>query len=467
MIVIFALQADNEHFPVAPRADLMVASVRKHMPQAKIIQLSNKDYPDLLHVDEVHRRPNRGDFIEWAFGATLDIINRGENILQIATDVLINDDVSSVFLNDFNIAACRYPQKDRADGAFCGDVNFIKPSSRVFWQMVESYYLSHPEIRDGWEGGQKAFLEVSKHYKVHELPYDEYCYTPDDYDEDVSKAKIIHFRGNRKGMMGYYAKSMKLLMPYSATVVGNVSDECLEANVREALKLDVEMLSNQYMTPKEEELVIVGGGPSLKETLGEIYLKQRAGAHIWALNNTFKYLCEHGIEPDVHILLDARHENIEFVPDKTDAIMLYSAQCHPLVLGKAMLAGRLILWCPSIANILKILNEYGKTAAIIQGGSSVGLKAIALAHVLGHKAVHLYGYDSSYRDNNNHAYPQPLNDKERVIDITMNGREFRAAPWMATQACEFKDSLPNFINMGLELYVHGDGLIPHIAKSLE
>jgi len=466
MYVVFALQSENEHFPVMPRAELMIASVRKHMPNAKIIQMSNDEFPRIENIDGILRRTFRGDFIEWAFGSMSELMKRGENVLQIATDVLINADVSSVFLKDFNIAACRYPLKDRTDGAFCGDVNFIKPKAQIFWEMAYGHYINHPEIRDGWEGGQTAFLHISKYFKVHELPYDEYCYTPDKYDEDVSKAKIIHFRGNRKAMMGEYAKPMKLLKPFESTVVGNVEDEVLENNVREALKLPVELLSNKYMVPKEEELIIVGGGPSLKESLGEIGLRQKAGAHIWALNNTFKYLCDHGIEPDVHILLDARHENIQFVPEKTDAVMLYSAQCNPLVLGKAMLAGILMLWCPSIKNILKILNQYNKTGAIIAGGSSVGLKAIALAHVAGYRQVHLYGYDSSYRDNQNHAYPQPLNDRERVIDVTVNGKEFKTAPWMATQACEFKESMPNFIKMGLHLFVHGEGLLPEVAKSM-
>lgn len=464
MIVTFAMQAENESFPVFPRAELMVASIRKYIPGAHIVQLTNETFPALVGADEVLRVPYGGDFIEWAFRAFIGLLERGEPVLQIATDVLINGDIISTFAHEFDNASCRYPLQDRADGAFCGDVNFVKPSGLQFWREVYNFYMKSPSIVNTWEGGQTAFLEVAKNssHKILALPYEEYCYTPEDFDEDVSKARIIHFRGNRKGMMGYYAKD--IMVPFKAKVVGNVSDEVLEANCRYAMTLQAEMLAAQYIAPKPNKLLIVGGGPSLKECLGEIALAQKGGASIWALNNAFSYLLAHGIEADAQLLMDARAENEDFVPEKTKANLLYSTQCHRSVLEKGIRMGRVILWNPSIAPILDILNEHKKIGAVVAGGSSVGLKALGLAHLFGFKEVHLYGYDSSYRAGENHAYSQSLNSKENTLEITIGKRKFKSAYWMVVQTEEFRESLPNFIKLGMEISVHGDGLLPYAAQ---
>ncbi len=469
MIVTFALQADNPQFPSIPLAELTIASVRKFLPQAKIVQLSNLDFPMVEGVDEVLRRENKGDFIEWAFGSLISLIERGEPILQIATDVLLNwAPVEDVFRKEFDVAACRYPWLDRNDGAFCGDVNFINPAGLSFWRDVYDYYMGHPEIQDGWEGGQTAFLRVvqTKKHKILELDSDIYCFTPDRPNLSLDGVKIIHFRGQRKFLMPDYADKMELTKLFQCTVVGNVPEKAMEDNVRSSLKLPLEILENQYSTPKESNLLIVGGGPSLTECLGEISLRKRAGCIIWALNNSFRFLCEHGVTPDAHIMLDAREENIHFIPEKTETVLLYSAQCHPSVIEKGMQAGRVILWCPSILSILDILTEYKKTAAIIAGGSSVGLKAIALAHVFGFRNIDLYGYDSSYKGDENHAYPQRLNNKENKVQIKAGERYFLAAPWMVVQTQEFERSMSNFQKMGLNISVHGDGLLPHVARMM-
>jgi uncharacterized Rossmann fold enzyme len=468
MIVVFALQAEHKVFDSILHAELMVASVRRYLPEAKIIQLSNDNFPEIPNIDEIHRRTNHGDFIEWGFGSVIDILKRGEPVLQIATDVLLNGDPSKIFDHEFDVASCKYPLKDRTDGAFCGDVNFIKPSGLKFWEDVYDYYVNTPSIRDGWEGGQTAFLKVAKtsEHKILCLPYDEYCYTPEGENEDISDAKIIHFRGNRKEFMPSYASNMNLKKPLNVEVVYNVPESYLYDNIRYSLELPLEILCDQYMIPKDDDLLIIGGAPSLKDNLGEIALRQKGGAKIWALNNTFHYLCEHGIEPDVHLMLDSRPGNIDFVPEKTDALMLYATQCHPLVFKKAVKAGKVVLWCPSVFKILEILNDKKKIAAVIQGGSTVGLKAIALSYLFGFKNIHLYGYDSSYRQGENHAYKQKLNDGENMMEITFNDKNFACAAWMATQAKEFRESLPNFIKMGLAIHVHGDGLLPYMAQTM-
>lgn len=209
MIVTFALQADTGNPSSLERVQYTIASVRKFLPGAHIIQLTNMDFAGVPNVDEVLRYPNEGDFIEWAFGALITLCARGGNVLQIATDVLIQADVSPVFDQDFDVAACRYPYKDRPDGAYCGDVNFIKEGGYRLFSDALRIYRMFP-VRDGWDGGQVSFLAATKMTPLRVKDLDErvYCLTPKDKNENMDNAAIVHFRGHRKWWMVDYAKRL-------------------------------------------------------------------------------------------------------------------------------------------------------------------------------------------------------------------------------------------------------------------
>jgi hypothetical protein len=42
---------------------------------------------------------------------------------------------------------------------------------------------------------------------------------------------------------------------------------------------------------------------------------------------------------------------------------------------------------------------------------------MSLAFGLGYRKIHLYGFDSSYREDTHHAYMQNLNDGDLVVDV--------------------------------------------------
>lgn len=248
-------------------------------------------------------------------------------------------------------------------------------------------------------------------------------------------------------------------------VVGNTEDNTLVRNMKDAIDKGYQFIP----PPKEahsDHAVIVGGGMSAGQLLPEIADRKKHGQTIVALNGSYKWLRENGIEPDMHVILDARPENIAFVPELIDApnlFCLYSAQCDPQVLEKA--GRRLLTWLPYADGLLEILDNY--EGAYIGGGSTVGLKAIPLLWVNGYREFHLYGYDSCYYDDTHHAYPQPLNDNENTIIVEVSGTRFKVAPWMATQAMEYREMVFDLINnKGCTITTHGTGLIPFVTSKL-
>jgi hypothetical protein len=104
-------------------------------------------------------------------------------------------------------------------------------------------------------------------------------------------------------------------------------------------------------------------------------------------------------------------------------------------------------------------------------GKTVGIKALYLAAFSGYRNFYLFGFDSSYRNEKSHAYPQLLKNKESVIDVKLPGihyldeqATFRSTSWMATQAGEFEEIAKSLASQGCRIVVRGDGLLPHVAN---
>lgn len=240
----------------------------------------------------------------------------------------------------------------------------------------------------------------------------------------------------------------------------NTNDSQIASNVKSALKSSFPWL--QMLPEHDGHAVIVGGGPSLKNDIEEIHERQKHGQVIFSTNNTYALLLKMGIIPEIHVMLDAREENIGFIPVK-DALCYYASQVAPVCVEKASEGNKIVLWHPMIDGILEMIGT-DTGDALVGGGTTVGMKSLALAFILGYRNFHLYGFDSSYSDGENHAYPQSLNDNDKIIEVVMNENKYNVAPWMATQVEDFKETAKALIEAGCIVTVHGSGLLPDVAK---
>lgn len=227
-------------------------------------------------------------------------------------------------------------------------------------------------------------------------------------------------------------------------------------NIKHSSSLDIPWLD---VVPAHKGLaVIVGGGPSLKSTLHEIRALVARDAVVFALNGAAKHLLCEGIPVHHQIIIDARKENASFiVPVESYYI---ASTCAPEILSGLQ---NVTLFHPNILNILEYLPKNDKPLHLVGGGSSVGMLAPSVVYTQGYREMHLFGYDSSYKDGEHHAYPQGMNDSEVTVDVVCAGRTFKCAAWMVTQAEEFQKLALNLIELDCEIQVHGSGLIPHIA----
>lgn len=220
------------------------------------------------------------------------------------------------------------------------------------------------------------------------------------------------------------------------------------------------------LKPHGTPLAIVAGGPSMAANVGWVqHARIVDGAHIWALNGAHDYLIDRGIVPDAMVMLDSRAACVDAFLSRPDPRVSYliATQCDPSAFER--LAGSRPMppfvrrWTGWYWGVEKLDEKW------IGGGATVGLKALALAYVMGYREFHLFGYDSSYtHDGRDHAYPQPMNANDLRVNVVVRGRKFVAARWMVKQVTEFLAMSAVLTRAGCEIRVYGDGLLPHAAS---
>lgn len=240
----------------------------------------------------------------------------------------------------------------------------------------------------------------------------------------------------------------------------NTEDAQIEANIKYTMSLP-----HPWLEPKPENnrtAVIVGGAPSLNDTISKI--NDIPDSDVFSCNNTAKLLSRLEIGFDYHVMVDARAENASFLTNLRPLKgYLFSSMCNRNVFD-AIQDTSVTVFHPKIKGIVEALEGDTRPACIVGGGSTVCLKAIAIAYIMGYRKFHLFGMDSSYSGDEHHAYSQTINDDDLIVQVQVDDQFFKTSPWMVAQADEFDDLMIELMRLGCTFDISGDGLIPYIAR---
>jgi len=243
--------------------------------------------------------------------------------------------------------------------------------------------------------------------------------------------------------------------------VCNTQQATLLRNIAHAMTLPFPWFDFQP-TPHTRPINIIGGSPSLAQAIPALHRAQ-GQSEIWATNGAFNFLRAHNLLADVHVILDARPENAAFVRNPSSSTRYYIAShCDPSVF-QALRGQNVTIFHCHIEGVYELVkDEKLRPTHLLGGYTTVGMKAAQLAELLGATQINFYGMDSCYLDQVHHAYSQPQNDAEVVLDVLYDGRVFRAAPWMVGQAHDFQQFVQSFLGT---VAVDGHGMLAHIAAS--
>lgn len=216
---------------------------------------------------------------------------------------------------------------------------------------------------------------------------------------------------------------------------------------------------------QETVLALVGGGPSLEDTLDELMEVQKQGGKIVALAGAARYLLDHGITPNAHVLLDSRIGNVDFVTD-TECTYFVASQCDPAVFDALKGRKTYIFHAINDPNDNDVIKDYVEKWVPIQGGNTIGLRALRLFQVLGYYRFELFGYDCCNLNGKHHAYRQVSGDDMKTASIQVNGRKFEMSAYQIQQFMEFM-RMTKIFGQDWEIASHGDGLISHAIRSTQ
>jgi hypothetical protein len=225
----------------------------------------------------------------------------------------------------------------------------------------------------------------------------------------------------------------------------------------------------KFYEVNDQVISIACGGPSLADTFDDLKMKYDAGQKVIAVNGTHNWLVERGVNPSVHVVLDARKENVGFVAKPIPSCKYFLAsQCDPSMF-EALKDNQVFIFHADLdpEEFLSALEEYylGRYY-LIPGGTTVTIRTIMLLTMLGFRWMEMYGFDSCWMDKQHHAYPQAMNDRDGRGRIVVEGREFRVAGWHVRQAKDFMELVKALGEVsGFNLTVHGDGLIAYLIAT--
>ena len=256
--------------------------------------------------------------------------------------------------------------------------------------------------------------------------------------------------------------SVKQPIPEIICTINEDKDK-IRDNIRKNIQRGLPQVQ-PYETQWEKIVCLALGGPTLKETFPNLLEKRHDGIPVITVNGSYKYCIDNGLEPSAMIMLDSREFNSRFVkPLRKDCKYFISSQCHPSVFD-VLEDYQVWIWHVAGDENYDLLQEqYGEEYFPVMGGATIALRAVHLLRMLGFHKFEMFGFDSCVIGEH-HAYEQPENDDEGVIDVTVSGKEFRCTAAHYHQAKEFVDMISK-TGEHYDLAVHGNGLISHIIKN--
>lgn len=282
-------------------------------------------------------------------------------------------------------------------------------------------------------------------------------------------AHVICFKGDQKlhEIQDGWVRQAWVKGGHFRQAFGTLGDAL--AHVRHTLTLPFPQVRQMSQPEPERAICLVGSGASRVRYLDHLHQAKQKNYEIWALDDAFGWLVEQGFSPDVHILASSDMGIAEYVPEHTEAVLLYASQCHPEVFLRASAASaRVVAWHQKIEGI-DALPDFGQSV-LIDGGSTTEILAVNLAFTIGGRTLHLFGYDSSYEVDEALEGESVVDnsgaERDQKIYVQVDDRRFVSSLSLAGQVNQFRDLLKTLVPQGLGITMHGEGLLPYAMQKL-
>lgn len=246
-----------------------------------------------------------------------------------------------------------------------------------------------------------------------------------------------------------------MAMPYDKVV----------ANIRASEQLPLRQI---YDLPDWREgmpIALVGGGPSLRETIGEL----RKFKNVIVCGSVHDHAVSQGIAPRWAVICDPDPIMANYLRKPcSGTTYLVASQCDEAVF-EALAGYDVVLWnCGADAETNR--NVWGDSQTVIMsGGCTVLTRAVFIAVSLGFSNLHLFGCDTCM-DAGHHAYEFSTEGENDTVGDAQwmsiggpDGRKFLMASYHVAQLFDFKNLLKT-IGRRAKFTAHGDGALAELFR---
>lgn len=237
-----------------------------------------------------------------------------------------------------------------------------------------------------------------------------------------------------------------------------VNDDAILNNIRHAMSLNLPEMGCAVVR-NNGDFIICGSGPSIEGELESIRQWKSQEAPVCSLNDSHDYLINKGIIPDIQLMLDPTEQLADRVTPQEGVIYLIASQCHAKVFEK-LKGFAVVLWHAwAMVGEENIIGERMR----VGGATTVGLRALNVGYLLGFGKFHLYGLDSSLKEDKLRITGEGA---KTTMQIVCGDRKFLTNPAMAGQANDVSQAIEHFDGK-IRVKAYGDGLLQHVLKERE
>jgi hypothetical protein len=208
-------------------------------------------------------------------------------------------------------------------------------------------------------------------------------------------------------------------------------------------------------------LALVGGGPSLRDTLDEL----RTFENVMTCGSSHDYVTQAGIKPRWAVASDPDPIMANYLRHPCRGTRYLIASTCDAAVFDALAGHDVVLWHP--ADEEKSPATWGDTQKLlINGGCTVFTRAMMIALCFGYQNLHLFGADNCVGERH-HAYDFTTDEEQigKLFPIRLEGsdRVFTMAGYMIAQLFDFKNMMKMQGHL-MQVTVHGDGALAELME---
>lgn len=194
-------------------AKYCLSSIRKFMPMAEVIQLTDMDTPVIDGINHLMRFESK---IKYTFDTVnymgFEFLSKSDinEMIFVDPDFMFNGDIEHLIKDDFDVSVATRMRKDRLNRRFRKHYPYnslVITKVSQFWKDCYKMLAGYDRVR--WFTNMRVVKNVvdSGKYKVRLLDGNIYNKIPQHEDDFDKRAKIYHFKGNKKEYMkSFYEK---------------------------------------------------------------------------------------------------------------------------------------------------------------------------------------------------------------------------------------------------------------------